>query len=472
MHQLSPRDQIITEMKEIPANYRSLIKIPPDHIVKKIQRISAVLEKNSDLIRDSELIGRILKFTENRDNKDIISVIKILILRHCCNKSDGVVKITEYDSDFHVEIASAIKESSEYLGRLYVKNGKFDITQDALSIFMNQTCEGSQEKFWNFIKENGVKALEIHLKNGESVCYSEITLKQMAYNNIPIEDLTEIYTLDFDTGEQFPLPKAKLILCGDFFKAMFIHECKEMESHLIPMKGVTINVFCDVLHKVETRKDPEKPSEEYYIAAQFLQFNNLPEGIYGADDWIQTYGDPGKVPLPSKKFTDFWNANCNSKTHLAVYIPPMLDGDKLVTLNEMAERASKSKTGKNTELAFNDFFPIPNDTRNAPVREGYWLVIERIPQKLEAHAESTAMYCDKDLPTILEVVICSLMLFAQTGEYLFGRRNPLRSVTCQRIDRWYPIVEAFGLSGLSVSLGKNMYGQGVVRVWKFPVVDL
>lgn len=478
MYHLSPRDQIITEMKEIPANYRSMIILPPDHIVKKIQRISTILEKNNDLIRDSELIGRILKFTEkcdNSENKNIISVITNLILRHCCNKSDGVVKITEYDPDIHVEIASAIQESSEYLGRLYVKNGKFDITQDGLSIFMNQTCENSPEKFWNFVKENGVKALEIHLKNGESVCYGEILLKQMAYNNFSIKDLTEIYTLDFDTGEQFPLPKAKLLLSGDFFKAMLKHGYKETESYLIPMKGIPINVFCDVLNKVETGKDPEKTSEEYYMASQFLQFNNLPEGVYGGDDWIQTYGDPGKVPLPSKKFIDFWNTYCNTKTHLAVYIPATLDGDKPVTLNEMAERASKSKTGNNTKLIgaeIETFFKIPISVRNASIKEGYWLILEKFPVKIGEREESHEAYCDKDseLPTILEVVICNLMLFAQTGEFLFGR-NPWRSVTCQKYERWYTSVGGFGLSGLFMRID-SMRCQGVVRSWKFPVADL
>ncbi len=460
MNPLSPKSEILNLMTEIPANYKGLIKQPQDPKAKRVEKIAALLKKDALLIRDPGLIGRILKYTEKSVNPAINSFRKDLIQRHCCNVHNGVVKIIENPSVTDAELASAIR-ACPALGRLYINKLKFAISEEALKIFIKEKCENSDEKFWIFIRETQllfkVNEVEIRLNNGESISYGEIILKQFVDNNIPVADLTEMYTLEFETGEQFPLPKAKLLLCGDFFQAMLSHNMNEVNTHIIHIEGASLNGFCDVLRKVETGNRPAPPAEEFQIASSFFQFEQaikLPEGVYGEEDWIQTFGNPGKVPTPPKEFFQFWKANCNIKTHVGVYIPPSLDQKNLVTVKEIATRAQYSKW----DVVLKG---VRSGVENDPVKEGSWLIIERTVQKLGEGEEAQRAFCGHRLPLALDVMICSFMHFAKTGELLF---EPKKWVLCEGMAAILMNNKEFLLM---TERAADLSCTGVVRTWKF-----
>lgn len=474
MNNLTPKSQILSLVEPVPARYQSRIKQSDDVVVKKVQQINEILTGNQALIKDADLIGGILKFTEKNADQTINDFRKELIYHYCCNVEDGIIKIKKSDLITDEELAIAIQSCPHTMGRFYGNEGKFIISQNALKKYVD---EFGEKKFWDFIKDQWVKELEITQENGDSIFYSGITLKKLVDEECSVEDLYETYTLEFELGELFMEAKAKLRLCGDFFEAKFSADMNGNDIKRIYMGGVTLNGFCEVLNKVETGKDPVNPSDEYTNAVKFLQLSRvssvskLPEGVLGAVEWNKCFGDPGRVPAPSQEFLEYWNTYCNAKTHMGVYVPAFLDGKKMMTIDEMASRAQSPKFGKSTIVDIS--VHVADLIRKKPVKEGYWLVMEKIPQKLGGEEASHKAYCAEkgpecDLPNTIDVIICSLMLYANTGEFLFGR-NPWRFVRChEQIGKGNVVVGGFNNLGLLVLYDDVIVSVGVVCARKFP----
>ena len=242
---------------------------------------------------------------------------------------------------------------------------------------------------------------------------------------------------------------------------------QESVSKVIKLKKrITTQGFFEILDQVETGKVPAKLSKAYLQAVRFLQFemrpllSKLPEGFYGAEA-LAKYGFRD-IPPPSQDCINFWNANCKSTTHMAVYVPP-------TSLDEMNERAQKTDAEYKTKLFISPYTDVQK-LRPQKVEKGYWLILETDIKELNGNEEAHRATCPDsyELPLTLDVVMCNLLLYVNTGKCLFGR-NPYRYVRCHEkvSGTWNVVVGGFAPTELCVNYYAVYDDLGVVRARKF-----
>jgi hypothetical protein len=452
---VNPKDSVLAIMGPVLCDHKS--PRSDQELISRIGGVSQILQEHPELKNDREVYGCLLSATENSADKKIIQFRRLLIVGHCLpidNKS-GVLTVT--------------------------KEEMHQLTTDEL---------------WTYIEKQSIKSLVISLGEGESVIYDKGFLKRLLQNKPQIEDLTEMYTLQFDE-EIITITKAKLRLCGMYFETALDSGMTESANKKFQFENITIKGLDEILHAIEMDEyDFSKSSKEFIIAAEYLQFYTefeFPEGIFGKEVLEKHLGDVGEVPLPPKELLEAMEAPCpfskdaNLKakdTHIITWVPQKVGNDKL-SPNRLEALINSDKSGAN-KIGFDrrDFTYFPQGIADQEAEGGYWLMMLKKPleatkrmkyEVAEHHVQQN--YKNYDIPTVKDAMLCILLNYVCLGEKkerILARENPLRFTWCKENGKyetgtvWHMIVGALASSGLFVFYNDDaIVNVGVCPVRKF-----
>jgi hypothetical protein len=434
---VNPKESVMAIMNTILNSQDSLRSA--QELISRIGGVSQILQEHPELKNDREIYGSLLSATKNSADKKIIQFRRRLIVDHCL----------PFDN----------------------KIGKLTITEDEL----NQL---TTDELWTYIEKQCIKSLVISLGEGKSVIYDKGFLKRLLQNKPQIEDLTEMYTLQFEDGS-ITVPKAKLRLCGEYFENAFDSKMSENTNKVFPFVNMSREAYKEILHAIETEEyDFSKSSEEFKFTAEYFQFYaefEFSEKIFARQVLEKHLGNVGEVPLPPKELLEAMEAPCpfsnNEKvktkdTHIITWVPPKVGNNKL-SPNRLEALINSDKSGANKIGFDRNWTRFPEGVADQEVEGGYWLMMLKKPldatknmtyEVAEHHIQQN--YKNYDIPTVKDAMLCVLMNYVCSGEKkerILARENPLRYTWCKENGKfgsstvWHMIVGALASSGLNVN---------------------
>jgi hypothetical protein len=406
-------------------------------LISRIGGVSQILQEHPELKNDKEIYGSLLSATENSADKKIIQFRRGLIVDHCLPIDN--------------------------------KTGKLTITEDEL----NQL---TTDELWTYIEKQCIKNLVISLCEGKSVIYDKGFLKRLLQNKPQIEDLIEMHTLQFENGSM-TIPKAKLLLCGEYFENAFDSKMKENTNKVFLFVNMSREAFEEILHAIETEEyDFSKSSEEFKATAEYFQFYvefEFPKEIFGKEVLEKHLGNVGEVPLPPKELLEAMEAPCpfskdanlkTKDTHIITWVPQKVGNNKL-SPNRLEALINSEKSGANKIGFDRNFTYFPEGVADQEAEGGYWLMMLKKPleatkymkyEVAERHVQQN--YKIYDIPTLKDAMLCILLNYTCSGEKkerILAREDPLKSTWCKENGKyesqfWHMVVGALAPSGLHV----------------------
>jgi hypothetical protein len=366
-----------------------------------------------------------------------------------------------------------------------LKNDKevMTITKDDLNLL-------TADELWSYIG-TGIKRLVIE---GKPITYKKGFLKLFLGYRPSIEDLTDMYTLQFNDGNMV-LSKAALRLCGDYFESEFsnttIENIKKTfqfgkiaheNSKDILESEITQKGFRDILRAIETEEyEFENYPEEFKVAAEYLQFSvslELPETVIGQDRLEKYLGDVGEVPNPPKEFFQALEAPCpysndetikTKDTHIAIWIPNQIGKDR-PSLKRVEACTNSEKSGENRICFDQGQCNFPEGIADEEVEGGYWLLMLKEPLKAtqkmryeDASKYVTENYKNYDVPLTIDATLCALLNYVCSGEKkerILAKENSLIFTWCKEGGKtdfglWHMVVGRLtGVYAHEVRIGK------------------
>jgi hypothetical protein len=454
-------------------------------LVRRIGIVSQILKNHPELKNDREVYGCLLSATKNSVDEKIFQFRRSLIVDQCLPIDN--------------------------------KTGILVVTKDEI----NQL---TTDEFWAYIKKQCIKSLVISLES-ESVIYDRGFLKRLLQNKPQIEDLSEMYTLQFDE-EIISITKAKLRLCGMYFETalnigmtetanknfqfqnILIKEHRS-ESQEPPSKvaarvlpaNIFYKGFQEILHAIEMDEyDFSKSSEEFNITAEYFQFYaefEFPEGIFGKEVLEKHLGDVGEVPLPPKELIEAMEAPCpfsndanlkTKDTHIITWVPLKIGNDKL-SPNRLEALINSDKSGPN-KIGFKPgWAKFPGALADHEAEGGYWLMMLKNPLEVEDNLNDGVEdmtyedaerrvnnYENYGIPTLIDAMLCVLLNYvcsAEKKERILSVYNLVNVTWCQENGRckkgvWHMAVGPLAPWGLFVDFKTvSTLHVGVCPVRKF-----
>lgn len=469
---VSPIDRVIMELSQVLENGGA--RHPHSFVTERVKRVSELLRGDPTLLEEPEVIKCIEKFQKSYIDPKIKEMIKDLMFN---------TRAFKRQMTSESDIASNIQYISGIGCSFNKKTGVLTITEEALTELSKD--EAKTHEFWNYISRPGTQRLVIKFDNKDALLYEKFLLNQLIEKKPNITDLCEMWTLQFRSGDEREVPKAKLSQCSYVF---------DMESPVKTSKLslVSYDAFAAILHEVETGEfDPPNDQDGYDIAVDFLAFDSIgpvPESVIGKEKLDKHLGDVGEVPRPPRELLEALKAPCpfsddvNIKTkdsHVVTWVPKKVGKDKL-SPNRIEALINSEKSGANKIGFDRDLTYFPEGIADQEAEGGYWLLMLKKP--LEATRRMTCdaaeayiqnNYENYEVPSTVDAMLCSLLNYVCSGEKkerILARENPLRYTWCKengRVenDTWHMVVGALAPSGLRVL----DYYVTVVRVGVCPV---
>ncbi len=314
----------------------------------------------------------------------------------------------------------------------------------------------NRDSIWDKIHEENADRLVIQLDNGDTVTYEKLVLERLAYIKPSIEDLVEKCTLKFASGEELSEARAKLYLCGDLFTNLIAGASKSDE---IPLR-ITLVGFRTIIEAL----DMDEYSSLDLDAVKYLLFppaSFLPEGIYGQKEWDK-WGDVGIVPPPPLELLTFMETGCPisndgrlaKDTHVIMWIPATIDG-KTPTLDDIEAITNSEEKFGDRKIGYDYINKLlsSNLEVNRPIVKGYWIAMYKEPlEGGKSYADQQAYIANScpeyEVPTVRDVIFCSLMNYICSGEYILAEGKPVCYTRCQeKIYTCQIIIGVFGPAG-------------------------
>jgi hypothetical protein len=406
-------------------------------LISRIGGVSQILQEHPELKNDREIYGYLLSATENSADKKIIQFRRGLIVDHCLPIDN--------------------------------KTGKLTLTEDEL----NQL---TTDELWTYIEKQCIKSLVIFLGEGKSVIYDKGFLKRLLQNKPQLEDLIELHTLQFENGSM-TIPKAKLLLCGEYFENAFDSKMRENTNKVFQFVNMSLKAFEEILHAIETEEyDFSKSSEEFKATAEYFQYYaefEFSEKIFAKEVLEKHLVNVGEVPLPPKELLEAMEAPCpfskdanlkTKDTHIITWVPQKVGNDKL-SPNRLEAITNSDKSGANKIGFDRNFTYFPEGVADQEAEGGYWLLMLREPlvatrgmtyENAEKYIQDN--YEDYQVPLTIDAMLCVLLNYICSGEKrerILALENPLRYTWCKETGRsaygaWHMVVGALASSGLYV----------------------
>lgn len=449
-------------------------------VTQKVKRVSEILRGDPALFEEPEVIEYIEKFQKSNISPEIKEMIMI---------ANSMFNTRPFKRQMTSE--SGIGPTVESISRTGCsfgdKNGILTISDADLIELSNDHAK--TDVFWNSISSPDTQALVIEFNNKKMQVYEKFLLDQLIEKRPNITDLTELWTLQFSSGDECEVPTAKLQMCFDFFEAIRCSEDK------VALQSVSSESFATVLQEVETGIfNPPNDQDGYDIAVDFLGFYStsmLPENVIGQEKLEKHLGNIGQVARPTKELLEALEATCpfsndvNIKTrdsHVVTWVPKKV-GKHRLSPNRIEALINSDKSGANRIGFDRDWSHIPQEIADQETEGGYWLIMFK--NALEATKEMTFdaaeayiknNYKNYEVPSTVEAILCSLLNYVCSGEKkerILARENPLRHTWCKEtvrmgIHNWHTIVGALDPTGLDVDYyHTTSIGIGVCPVRKF-----
>ena len=319
----------------------------------------------------------------------------------------------------------------------------------------------NKDSLWDKICEEKAERLVIQLDNGDAIIYEKRVLERLSLIRPSIEDFVEKCTLKFASEEECALTRAKLHLCGDFFKNYFEDFPGSTEVPFPAGSVASFTGFLSISEAIDT--------DEYMCldkdAANYLLFppaSFFPEGIYGQKEWDK-WGDVGIVPPPPAELLTFMDTACPisnderlaKDTHVIMWIPATIDGitptvDSIEAITKSEEKFGDRKKG---------YDPINSTMRsnqeiNKPIVKGYWAAMYKKVIKGSMHYVDQQAYIANscpgyEVPTVRDAIFCSLMNYICTGVRILASENFVDCTQCKEETYYgHAVVGSFAPSGL------------------------
>ena len=438
------RAVIRDQMQPVP----DLGELESTAILTKIQEI---FNEFPELKKDSELMKEIYEFSVERGGSKTAEVGREFIFS-CLRSKEGEIEIFEDLSYL------SNKDRDRMTLDLRTSPNRFDAKSGVLVLVEEKPI--NRDQLWNFVEKHPVKELVVRLESGSSITYSCYMLDELVEKRPDVKALTEMITVKFEGEIKFELPRAKLLLCGDYFDSALsgrwnvstIQTQTGDEGRCFDLKGtVHLETFSRIVDIIETGHfDLSLLKNEGFVGAcNFLSFSPpdpIPENALGPDQWMEHFGDVGDVPpLPPDLQV--------GEHQLLVLIPRTVNG-KRYCLDEL-KRLLDSKEDPAMKFQYYD-----NDVKallgGVSPTKSYWVVMDKdvMGESLNlSRADQKKMMEAKDcrLPKLLEAATAIMMHYAVTGERIFGN-DPFRYTCCRELwEGCKTIVGGFSPSGLSIS---------------------
>jgi hypothetical protein len=457
---ISPIDRVVMELSQVLEV--DGVRQTESFVTERVKRVSEFLRGDPALFEEPKVIECIEKFRKSNIDPKIKKMITGLMFNSSAFKKRKMTSESE--------MASSMQHISKIGSRFDEKTGILTISEKTLNEISDE--DAHTHEFWNFISRSGAQGLVIEFNNKGPIIYEKFLLNQLLEKRPNIKDLTEMWTLQFDSGVERLEPKAKLQLCGTFFDIMEFSENKTL------LQRVSYDAFETVLHEVETGTfNPPSDQDGYDIAVDFLDFHSigiLPESVIGQEKLNKYLGDVGEVPRPSREFLKALDETCpfsndvNIKTkdsHVVTWVPKRVGKDKL-SPNRLVAITNSDKSGANKIGFDRDFTYLPEGIADQEAEGGYWLLMLREPpvatrgmtyENAEKYIQDN--YEDYQIPLTIDAMLCVLLNYICSGEKrerILARENPLRYTWCKENGRsaygaWHMVVGALASSGLCVN---------------------
>jgi hypothetical protein len=256
---------------------------------EKVKSAIKLFKEHPEIELDDEIFERFFLQTRNSKDKEISDFGRELVFKVCSDQ----------------EVAALSWERR--LSPVVIEDEKITIIHEALA-------EMDREKFWADMVNWKPKKLIITRENGPTINYKKRVLNLLANEKPPLQDLTDEYTLKFRTGETLVATKARLLLCGGFFKDLFRNNVKGIDNKTINLPDISLNGFSGVIDMLEKAKlGSTVKIQEFNQAIGILQFRVVlvdkklispQEGLAGMDKenfWADVIAwKPKKLIITSK----------------------------------------------------------------------------------------------------------------------------------------------------------------------------
>jgi len=202
---------------------------------------------------------------------------------------------------------------------------------------------------------------------------------------------------------------------------------------------------------------------------------------FGKEKWEKYFGNVNnEPPLPENIFgilespCPFWSNKRIKDTHLLILIPKTVN-DKPIALNNLGKLIRHSK--QQYKVCYKHFYrKVKVQYKNVAIKKSYWILLTKdvIPNSwTKIYDEQLAMIkFPYTLPYALEVTICILMYYAESGKKLYSGKPIWTYTRCLDIVDTeygkYPIVVG-GFKSISLNINcdacnrRNCYGVSGLR---------
>ncbi|MCE5294554.1 MAG: F-box/SEL1-like repeat protein [Chlamydiales bacterium] len=248
----------------VPERARSLIQAPELHMGRRVLAIRDLLHTNGQYQLETPLANKVL---------DLVEAVSTPAFRTAeLQKFEISLKKAHREPP---SVCSLVSAAFSALMPFFWGSGEIEglkdyhVTEKDLKLF-------DRSKFWKMVQKEQFDRVVITRPSKPELVYSDRVLECLIAKAVDISALTQEFTIRFDSGEQTePIPKAFLLLCGDYFTRNRGEVFSEFDS-VITINGISLNGFCGILAMVNNGElDNDIILEEYVACKNLLSFCEL-----------------------------------------------------------------------------------------------------------------------------------------------------------------------------------------------------